>query len=188
MNWLDIVFGLVILLSVIGGLRAGLAREVIGLVALVLAVVCGLWFYGSAGALVQPYLSSKQLANALGFFMIFGGILLAGALVTWILEKLLKWVHLSWLNRLLGGVFGLARAAVISAVIVMVLMAFTSKPPPRSVVESRLAPYVVDAARVMAAAAPYELKEGFRQSYEKVREAWAEMMKKGIRGLGGQEL
>lgn len=188
MNWLDICLVIITLISVIGGLRAGLAREVIGLVALVLAVVCGLWFYGSAGALVQPYVSSKHLANALGFFMIFGGILLAGALVTWILERLLKWVHLGWLNRLLGGVFGLARAIVVSAVIVMVLMAFTSKPPPRSVVNSRLAPYVIDAARVMAAAAPYELKEGFRQSYEKVREAWAEMLKKGIRGLGGQEL
>ena len=188
MNWLDFLVGLILLLSVIGGLRAGLVREVIGLVALVLGVVCGLWFYGVAGALVLPYLSSKHLGNAIGFFLIFGGIMALGALVTFILEKLLKAARLNWLNRLLGGVFGLLRAALVATVIVMALMAFSEKPPPRSVANSRLAPYVVDVARVMAAAAPYEVKEGFRQSYEKVKELWAETMKKGIKGLGQQAL
>jgi hypothetical protein len=67
-------------------------------------------------------------------------------------------------------------------------MAFSEKPPPSAVAHSRLAPYVVDTARVMAAVAPYDVKEGFRQSYEKVKEVWAETLKKGIRGLAEQEL
>ncbi len=188
MNWLDIVLGLIVLLSVLGGLRAGLIREVIGLVALVVGLFCGLWFYGLAAGLVKPYLSSQQLANGIGFFLIFGGIMALGALVTFILEKLLKLAKLTWLNRLLGGVFGVLRAALVGTVIVMALMAFSEKPPPRSVAGSRLAPHMVDAARVMAAVAPYEVKEGFRQSYEKVKEFWAEAMKKGLRGLGEREL
>ncbi len=188
MNWLDVVLGLVLLLSVIGGLRAGLAREVIGLVALVLAVVLGLWFYGAAGALVLPYVSSPQVANVIGFFVIFGGILLLGGLITWIVERLFKLARLTWLNRLLGGVFGLVRGVLVSAVIILALMAFSVKPPPRSVAHSKLAPHVIEVASVMAAAAPHEIKAGFQQSYEKVKELWAETLKKGMRGLRGQEL
>ena len=188
MNWLDFVLGLILLLSVIGGLRAGLIREVIGLAALVLGLFCGLWFYGLPAAWVAPYFSSKQLANGIGFFLIFGGIVSLGALVTWLLEKVLKAAKLTWLNRLLGGVFGVLRAALVGTVIIMGLMAFSEKPPPRSVAHSRLAPHMVDAARVMAALAPYEVKEGFRQSYEKVKQFWAEAVKKGLRGVGSQEL
>lgn len=188
MNWLDFVLGLIVLLSVIGGLRAGLIREVMGLVALVLGLLCGLWFYGLPAAWVAPYFSSKQLANGLGFFLIFGGIVALGALVIWLLEKLLKAARLTWLNRLLGGVFGLLRAALVATVIIMALMAFSEKPPPSSVAHSRLAPHMVDAARVIAALAPYEVKEGFRRSYEKVTELWAETLKKGLPGVRGQQL
>ena len=63
-------------------------------------------------------------------------------------------------------------------------MAFSPKPPPRSVVQSRLAPYVIDAAHVCAYLAPREVREGVRQSYEsqeawrKVKQAWEEVRSK----------
>jgi hypothetical protein len=46
---------------------------------------------------------------------------------------------------------------------------------------------VVDAARVCAAMAPHELREGFRKTYDQVQKAWEEAMKKGIRGLPNTE-
>ena len=62
--------------------------------------------------------------------------------------------------------------------------AFTpGKSPPYAVVHSRVAPYVIDAARVCATVAPYELKDGFRKSYEQVKTIWGSALKKGIRGL-----
>jgi hypothetical protein len=57
-------------------------------------------------------------------------------------------------------------------------MAFAPKPPPRAVVNSRLAPYVIDAAHVCAALAPYEVKEAVRENYIKVREAWENAIRK----------
>jgi membrane protein required for colicin V production len=174
--------------SAIGGLRKGLVREALGLAALVVGLLCGLWFYGLGAAFVQPVVRSKPAANVIGFFLIVGAVVVAGFLVTLLIEKLLKLIHLSWLNRLLGGVFGLLRGALISALIILAMMAFTSKPPPRSVVESRLAPYVIETARVIAALAPHELKEGFRQSYEKVIEIWDKTMIKGPRKPPSQEI
>ena len=44
---------------------------------------------------------------------------------------LFKWTGLSWLDRLLGGVFGLVRGSVIAVAFVAVLLAFTAKPLPQ---------------------------------------------------------
>jgi hypothetical protein len=61
-------------------------------------------------------------------------------------------------------------------------MAF-AKPekPPDAIVESRVAPYVVDGSRVVAALAPHELKEGFRNTYSLVKKAWGKALEHGIR-------
>ena len=52
-----------------------------------------------------------------------------------------------------------------------------------AIVDSRMAPYVVDAARVVAAMAPHDLKEGFRKTYAQVKSAWGNASEKGIRNL-----
>lgn len=188
MNWLDIVLLIVIGSSVLAGLAKGFARASFDLVSAIVALICGLWFYRMVGAYVNNFVSSVHLANLIGFSLIFVGIVLAGTLCGKLLDKLLRLAHLSWLNRLLGLAFGLLRGVLVSAVIVLAIMAFSSKPPPRSVARSSVAPYVVGAARAMAAAAPYEVKEGFRKSYEKVKEIWADTLKKDGRRLPEQEI
>ena len=59
--------------------------------------------------------------------------------------------------------------------------------PPEAIVDSRLAPYVVDASRLVAAMAPHELKEGFRKTYEQVKSAWSDTLEKGMRHLPNGE-
>jgi hypothetical protein len=48
------------------------------------------------------------------------------------------------------------------------------------VVNSRTAPYVVDAARAFAAMAPHELKEGFGKTYGQLRSAWQKALDEGV--------
>jgi membrane protein required for colicin V production len=176
-NWLDVLLIVVFALSVIGGATKGFAKLVVGFIATVLAFLCGLWFHGAVGSFFLPYVSHKFIANLIGFALVFCGVMLLGALVAWLLGKMFKWAGLSWLDRILGAAFGVLRALVIAVVIVFALMAFSTKPPPRSVVDSYFAPYVIDAANGAAAIAPHEVKEGVRSSYEKVQEVWAETVK-----------
>lgn len=183
MNWLDIVLGIILAASVAVGFAKGMARTVVGFAACVIGVLLGLWFHGPAGAFLIPYVSSRGIANCIGFFLVFFGTMIVGGLLGRLLALLFKWVGLSWLDRLLGGVFGLVRGALIAAVVVMALLAFTSTPPPLSVVRSRIAPYVMDAARVMAAAAPRELRDGVRQGYEKVKQVWSDTLKKSTHSI-----
>lgn len=181
MNWLDIVLILILVLSVVSGLRKGFAKVGIGLAASVLGLLSGLWFYGSAGAIFQPYVKSRGAANLIGFLAILLAFLIAGALVGWLVAKVLKLIGLSWLDRLAGGAFGALRAIVVGVALILAILAFSTKKPPPSVVESRFAPYFVDVARKLAVMAPRELKDGVEESYSKAKRAWRDTVRKGVR-------
>jgi len=184
MNWLDVVLLLVLAGSVVTSFSTGLAREVVGLVSLVAALVLAIWFYGTAGSFLRPYVSSPGVANFCGFLMVFCGVLVLGALVGRVLGRMMKVAGLSFVDRLLGAGFGIVRGLLISIALVLALLAFTpGKSPPNAVVHSKVAPYVIDAARVCAAVAPHELKDGFRKSYEQVKTVWGNALRKGIRAV-----
>jgi len=180
MNWLDIVLAILIIWSVLTSFRKGLSREVIGLVAGVLALVLGAWFYGTTGSFLLRYVSSPRIANFIGFCLVVIGVLALGGLVSHIVGRFLRVTGLSFVDHALGAGFGLLRGTLVGVALVMGMMAFSQgDQPPAAVVESRLAPYVVDAARLFASMAPYELKEGFRKSYAQVKEAWSSAIEKG---------
>lgn len=182
MNWLDAVLLFIIVLSVIAGFRKGLSRQIIGLVTVVVAIVLGLWMYGLAGHWLTPYVSSPRAANFGGFALVFIGVMLAGSLIGYVVHKFLKFTGLSFFDRILGAAFGVVRGVLISVAVILGIMAFSAEgKPPESVVHSRLSPYVVHAARVFAAMAPHEMREGFRRTYAQVKSAWNGAVEKKLR-------
>ena len=172
MNWIDLVLILVLGLSVITGLSGGFARVGVGFIAAILGIFIGFWSYGIVGAYVLDYVSSRQMANLIGFFVIFFGVVILGAIVGAILAKFMKWAGLSGFDRVLGGAFGLVRGFIIAAAISTVLLAFAPSPPPRSVLESKLLPYVVDVSSVLASMTPHDIKDKFHDAKEKAQKDW----------------
>jgi membrane protein required for colicin V production len=184
MNWFDGLLILILAGSTLSSFRKGFSREVIGLVSVVAALLLGVWFYGLAGSFLAPYLSSRGLANFAGFLLVFGGTMLAGAVVSAVTGRFLKVTGLSIPDRLLGAVFGLARGLIVAVALVMGAMAFSmGTSPPPAVVNSQVAPYVAGAAQVVTSLAPHELKEGFRKTYAQAREVWEHAVDDGIRKL-----
>jgi membrane protein required for colicin V production len=188
MNWLDVVLVLILAVSVYASFRKGLSREVIGLVTVVLALVLGLWFYGTAASYLSRHVASRQAASLAGFLLVFFGVLLLGGLVSYIAGKFLKVTGLSIVDHTLGAVFGLARGFIVAVALVTAAMAFSQGDrPPDAVVHSRLAPYVLDGARVAAAMAPHELKQGFRKRYAQVKAIWGRALERGARVVSETE-
>jgi membrane protein required for colicin V production len=177
-NWLDWVIALIVIASVFSGLRTGFARAAIGTVALLVGIVAGLWLYGSAGGWLRDYVSHKSVANLLGFCLVFFAVIGTGVAAGHLLAKLFKWVGLGWLDRLMGGALGLLRGTLFAMVLILALCAFSRQPPPAAVATSRFAPYIIDASSLMASVAPRELKDGFDESYRRVKKLWEEMWKK----------
>jgi membrane protein required for colicin V production len=182
MNWLDVVLLVIVVYSVVASFRKGVTREIVGLVSVVLGLVLGAWFYGTAGGLLQPYVNSRTAANFGGFFLVFCAVCLAGSLLSFVLGKFLKVTGLSLFDHALGAAFGLVRGALIAVALITGVMAFSQGgKPPSSVVNSRLAPYLVQGSRVVAAMAPHELKEGFHKTYAEAKTAWEATIQRGIR-------
>jgi membrane protein required for colicin V production len=175
---LDMLLVIIVGASVATGFMAGFARVGIGFIATVAGLVCGFWFYGIPAAWLHQHLKSAAASNLIGFFVVFFGFVFAGALFGKLLSKLFRWTGLSWLDRLLGGGFGLVRGSLIAVAFVSVLLAFTPRPLPGWMVDSTVLPYAIDASDLCAALAPRALKEAFRESMRDVRKAWDEEMKK----------
>ena len=173
MNWIDLVLVLVIASSVLAGFASGFARVGVGFAAMIVGMFCGFWFYGIVAAYVMDYVASRAIANLIGFFVILAGVLILGAILGTILAKFFKWIGLSWLDRLLGGAFGVVRGFVIAAAMVTVLLAFSPSPPPRSVLDSKLLPYVINVSGVLAAMTPHEIKDQFYATKDKVKAVWS---------------
>ena len=184
MNWLDFVLALILIASGVAGFRRGFSRQIIALISVVVALLLGLWFYGIVGMYLTPYASSRTIADAGGFAVVFCGVLLLGTLVSFVVGRFLHVTGLTIVDQFLGAGFGLLRGLVFAIAIVMGVMAFSrGDKPPEAIVNSRMAPYVVDAARMFAAMAPHDLKEGFHRTYAQVKVAWSAALEKGIRQL-----
>lgn len=189
MNWLDIVLAIILLASGVAGLRRGFSRQIIGLVCGVLALLLGIWFYGSVGYYLLPYASSRTMANAGGFAVVFCAVLLLGTLITFVVDRFLRVTGLSVVDHLVGAAFGLLRGLLFAIAIIMGVMAFSrGDKAPEAIINSRIAPYVVESARVVVAVAPHDLKEGFRRTYAQVKAAWSDALEKGIRRLPNGEI
>jgi membrane protein required for colicin V production len=183
MNWLDAVLLIVLAVSVLTSFRKGLSREIIGLVAVVVALLAGFWFHGVAGSILLPYVSSPAAANFAGFFVVFFAVVLLGSIVSYVVGRFLRVTGLSIVDHALGAGFGLVRGVLIGVAVIMGLMAFTpGQRAPESVVHSQTAPYVIDAARLVVSMAPHDMRESFHKTYAQVRSAWESTIEKGMRG------
>jgi membrane protein required for colicin V production len=178
---LDILLGLIIICSVMAGFVAGFARVGIGFCATVVGMVFGFWYYQTPAAWIHKTLSSQTVSNVLGFLVVLWAVLLVGALVAKLVAMVFKWTGLSWLNRILGAVFGFARGALIGVAFVAVLLAFAPKPLPNWMVNSVLLPYAINASDICASMAPAALKDSFRVGMDEIRKDWEEELKKAKR-------
>jgi len=171
-NSIDIVLILLVGLSVLSGFMSGFSRLIVGLISTVAGIFVGFWFYGIPAAVLRPYVSRPEIANALGFLIILICTLILGGVLGRVLASLFKWVGLSWFDRLLGGGAGFLRGVLVAVALVTIVLACAPKPPPRVIVDSKLLPYVMTASRVLATITPSELKQAFEETEDKVREIW----------------
>jgi membrane protein required for colicin V production len=141
--------------------------------ATVVGLMAGFWCYRLAGEQLHPWISSQRVADVLGFFLIFLGVVLCGSLMAALLSRVLKWVGLSWFNYLLGGLAGFARGALVVAVLADVLVAFAPSPLPGYLRTSKVLPYANGVASVLAEFAPQQLKDSFSRQMDNLRQIWA---------------
>ena len=180
MNWIDLTLAVLMIVAIVSGLKLGFAKTAIGLLATILALVFGLRYYRAVAVSLRPYISHSHTADLIGFLIVFCGITILGEVVTGILARFIRSMDLVWLDRALGGAFGVVRGFLYCAITIWILMAFMPVQPKLVLAQSRLAPCVMDAARRVADASPDEVKRTFRQSYRELNRVLPEKIKERL--------
>ena len=126
-NWLDYLFSGIFLLIILLSLRRGLVKEVISILALVAGLFIAFTFAPKLAALfsnstvIQSTLGSTsesmagQSSVAIGvcFAALLIGTLIIGAIINYFMSAVVEAAGLSIFNRLLGAIFGFAKAFII---------------------------------------------------------------------------
>lgn len=111
---------MVVAASLLLGLWRGLVSEALALLAWVAAFIVAREAAPALAALFTAWISDPVLAYVAGFAAAFIAVLVAVGVVRLVLRKLLTMVGLGVADRILGGVFGLARALLIVLALVLV--------------------------------------------------------------------
>lgn len=118
MNTLDIVILIILILSNVNGMRQGLVKALAGLIGWFLALLLAIRLSPKVVPFMAQYTADPTMQKIAAFASIIFVVLVLTWLAAHMLHKLLAQIKLSWLNRLAGGGFGLAK----SVIIVLVLM------------------------------------------------------------------
>lgn len=153
MNWFDYAIIAVLALSVLVGVWRGFIGEVLALACWVLAFWVA-WIFGPP--LAEQFSASISVPSVrvmLAYALCFVAVLIAGAILGFLLRKLVSGSGLSGTDRLLGMVFGLVRGAAL-VVLLVLLMKFTPVVRDDWWQASRLLPTFENGARWVTARLP----------------------------------
>jgi len=118
MNVLDIIFLIPMLYALYRGFKKGLIHMISSLAALVLGIIGAIKLRPLfASALDSVFSISPEYVNVIAFAVAFVSIVIIVHLVAFLVEKLVKAVALSFVNRVLGMAFGLLVTAFVISMI-----------------------------------------------------------------------
>ena len=139
MHWVDVTILLITGVSCISGLWHGFVREVLSLLAWIGALLLARVYSQDLAPLLGNWIDGAAMRQVLAFALLFIATLLLGALVNHLVAKLIDISGLKLTDRLLGGLFGIARGVVIVTVLVYFSGSFFATEPWWR--ESRFIPY-----------------------------------------------
>lgn len=119
MIWIDYtIIGLIAISSIIGLLR-GFIKEAFSLTIWVFAFWVGLTFSREFSSFLEGVISIPSVRVSAAFGLLFITTLILGALVSYLLNELVKKTGLTGSDRFAGMIFGITRGLILVSIIVM---------------------------------------------------------------------
>ena len=113
MNWFDIVLIAVLILSTVVGIWRGFINMVLPLIGIIIGIILAGLYAPTVGGWLP--IDPPKHAEWAGYAIIIVGTLIISIILAVILTRFVHLTLLGWLDRLLGGIFGLALGALICA-------------------------------------------------------------------------
>ncbi|ADV48539.1 CvpA family protein [Cellulophaga sp. E16_2] len=120
MNFLDIVFGLILLWGFYIGFKNGLFVEIASIIALIAGIYGTIHFSHLTGAYLAENMNwNEQYMNIASFVITFILIVVLIHLSAKLLTKIADFAMLGLLNKIAGGIFGALKVAIIIGALVL---------------------------------------------------------------------
>ena len=116
MTGFDFAVMAILLVSLLFGLWRGLVYEVLSLMGWPVAFVLSKLFAGSVAPMMPG--TQETMRVTLAYAVVFVAALIMWGMLAWLLSKVVKAVGLGWLDRVLGGLFGVLRGGLVILVLV----------------------------------------------------------------------
>jgi len=105
MNWLDIIILVSLIIPIFIGLRQGLIKAAFSLAGIILGILLASNLYEPFSNILG-FISNESVADIIAFAIILIGIIVIAAVLARILKLAIKVILLSWVDHLVGGIFG----------------------------------------------------------------------------------
>ena len=170
MNWIDTVIVVILIISMVMGFINGFIKEVASLAALILGIWGAIRFSAFTAAKLYDYFDmTGQYVGLIAFIITFGIIVVGIHFVGLIVNKIVDAASLSFINRLIGIVFGMLKSVLILSVFFVVLNTINERVnflPKEKIAESIFYNKISDIAPVIF---PIIGEGGFHQSFDRFK-------------------
>lgn len=172
MNILDIIFLILIGVSVMYSLIRGLIREVFSFLAIILGFFGASYGYSRVAEWLKEWVKQETVAQILGFAVLFLLVALGVSLLGTLLSKVVHKGGLGWADRAGGAAFGFLKAILLIAIILLVLTAFL---PPKSklLLESKISPAALSFTRGLSFLVPERFRTLYVQKERELKKYWS---------------
>ena len=171
MNFFDIIVIVILGYCLIRGVFRGLIKELSSIIGVFGGFYAAFTYYMLLAKPLSKWITNTGYLNILSFLIIFCGVFIIISILGVIINYLLKIAFMSWLDRILGSVFGAMKGILIVSVLLIALTAFLPKGTP-VIKDSLLSPYVTLVSEKIAKVVSKDMKHAFSAKIATIKRAW----------------
>jgi membrane protein required for colicin V production len=125
MEYVDLIFGAILAFFIILGSAKGLFREVFGLIGFLGGIIAGILYTGPLSHWLAEKIPSIPflIIPIVSFLILFIAVYLLSRLLADWFSSIFEALHLKWLNKLLGGIVGGFKGAILLSMLLLILSA-----------------------------------------------------------------
>ncbi|MEW6457276.1 MAG: CvpA family protein [Acidobacteriota bacterium] len=162
--WLDLIIIFIFIFSFILGIVRGLFREVTSIVSIVAGLFLAFGYWQDVSLKIIKWIKDPTYSEVISFFGILIGVILLGKLIGLVISKIFLRGPLEFLDRALGGIFGILKGFIISVALILIMVFLPLFLD--SMKKSYFSPIFLDVSVKIVKYLPIDLQDKFYSNYK----------------------